>query len=171
MIGSLNTGLSEPLNGFVFMPAAVRLGLSADCDLKAASLSLDWLKQNDGDLVMRVSLASILQPGFNENLISLLAEFPDESSRLVIELDSFALVAHHKSIVDLSKALKANNARVGLRRFAEQPESILYLIDMQVEYIKISQNLLKLQSTNPGAKRLLNAVRETADECGIVIEC
>src|SRR5690606_8407380 len=66
-------GASEPLSGYLFMPPAVRLGLSAACDVQAVGLGLGWLRAHPGDLVLRVSLASILQEEFRGEVASLLA--------------------------------------------------------------------------------------------------
>lgn len=161
---------TEPLTGYLFMPAAVRLGLSSACDIRAISLGLVWLRKHPGDLTMRVSLASILQEDFNGELTALLSSMPDQSARLVLELDSFAFVSHRKAIMSLARILKDYKVRLGLRRFAEQPEAILHLHELQPEYIKIANNLLAIQDSSPGARRLLDAIRQTAHEFGIVVD-
>lgn len=58
----------EALSGFSFMPAAVRLGLSAELDARAIELAIDWLKSNRGELVVRVSVPSLLKPEFLDSL-------------------------------------------------------------------------------------------------------
>lgn len=161
---------NEPLNGFTFMPAAARLGLSGECDIRAISLGLNWLSSHEGDLTMRVSLVSILQKEFNGELISLLDSYPEQSARLIIELDSFALVAHHEACLKLGKILTDHSVRIGLRRFAEQAEAILYLHELPFEYIKISQNLLHIKDQSPGAANLLKAIQNTSNDFGIVVD-
>ena len=47
----------------IFMPPAVRLGLSAECDIQALRLGLDWLYAQHGALAAPVALGSLSQPG------------------------------------------------------------------------------------------------------------
>lgn len=163
-------GASEPLSGYLFMPPAVRLGLSAACDVQAIGLGLGWLRAHRGDLVLRVSLASILHEEFRGEVASLLAEMPDQSARLLIDLDSYGLVAHRAQVVAFASMLREHGVRLGLRRFAEQPEALLYLHEIRPEYIRVSGNLLAAQADSPGARRLLAAVQETAREIGAVVD-
>ena len=163
-------GASEPLSGFLFMPPAVRLGLSGACDVQTISLGLGWLRNHPGDLVLRVSLASILQDDFCAQVAALLVEMPEQSARLVMDLDSYGLVAHRAPVVAFAAMLRDHGVRLGLRRFAEQPEALLYLHEIRPEYIRVSGNLLAAQADSPGARRLLAAVQETAREIGAVVD-
>lgn len=163
-------GASEPLSGYLFMPPAVRLGLSSACDAQAVSLGLGWLRAHPGDLVLRASLASILHEEFRAEVAGLLAGTPDQSARLLIELDSYGLVAHHAQVVAFAAMLRKHGVRLGLRRFAEQPEALLYLHELRPEYLCVSGNLLAAQTDSPGARRLLIAVQETAQEIGASVD-
>ena len=163
-------GAAESLSGYLFMPPAVRLGLSAACDVQAINLGLAWLRTHPGDLVVRVSLASILQDTFCGEVASLLSDMPDQSARLVIDLDSYGLVAHRAQVVAFVTMLQGHGVRLGLRRFAEQPEALLYLHEIRPEYIRVSGTLLAAQDASPGARRLLAAVQETAREVGSVVD-
>ncbi|WP_368644236.1 LapD/MoxY N-terminal periplasmic domain-containing protein [Castellaniella ginsengisoli] len=163
-------GASEPLSGYLFMPPAVRLGLSAACDVQAVSLGLGWLRTHPGDLVLRVSLASILHEEFRGEVAALLADMPDQSARLLIDLDSYGLVAHRAQVTAFAAMLREHGVRLGLRRFAEQPEELLYLHEIRPEYIRVSGNLLAAQADSPGARRLLAAVQDTAREIGAVVD-
>ncbi len=162
-------GAEEPLSGFLFMPPAVRLGLSAECDLQALGLGLDWLRNHDGELVMMVSLASILGDTFTGDVAALLVDHPELAARLVVELDSYGLVAHKDKVVGFGRMLRQHGVRLGLRRFAEQPEALLYLHELQPEYVKVSAGLMAIQHSSPGARKLLQAVQDTAQELGIVV--
>ncbi|KAB0612043.1 LapD/MoxY N-terminal periplasmic domain-containing protein [Castellaniella defragrans] len=163
-------GASEPLSGYLFMPPAVRLGLSAACDLQAVGLGLGWLRTHPGDLVLRVSLASILHEEFRGELAGLLAEMPDQSARLLIDLDAYGLVAQRAQVVAFAAMLREHGVRLGLRRFAEQPEALLYLHEIRPEYLRVSGTLLAAQADSPGARRLLAAVLDTAREIGAVAD-
>ena len=55
---------ADPVPASIFMPPAVRLGLSAECDIQALRLGLDWLYAQHGALAAPVALGSLSQPGF-----------------------------------------------------------------------------------------------------------
>ena len=73
-------------------------------------------------------------------------------------------------MVAFAAMLREHGVRLGLRRFAEQPEALLYLHEIRPEYIRVSGNLLAAQADSPGARRLLAAVQETAREIGAVVD-
>ena len=54
---------ADPVPASIFMPPAVRLGLSAECDIQALRLGLDWLYAQHGALAAPVALGSLSQPG------------------------------------------------------------------------------------------------------------
>jgi len=163
-------GAAEALSGYLFMPPAVRLGLSGACDAQAVSLGLDWLRTYPGDLALRVSLASLLQEDFCGEIAARLARMPDQGARLVIELDAYGLVAYRTEVLRFAGMLRDHGVRLGLRRFAEQAEALLYLHELRPDYVQVSGHLLAAQADSPGARRLLDAVQETAREVGTAIE-
>jgi diguanylate cyclase (GGDEF)-like protein len=77
-----DTSGADPVPASIFMPPAVRLGLSAECDIQAIRLGLDWLYARPGALAVPISLASIAQPSFQSRLQRMLAErAPDRGNR------------------------------------------------------------------------------------------
>ena len=163
-------GASEPLSGYLFMPPAVRLGMSAACDVRGVELALGWLRSQPGELVLRVSLASILHDEFLDDVTARLAPAPEVAQRLVVELDSYGLVANRERVVAFVAGLRKYGVRFGLRRFAEQPEALLYLHEIHPEYLRVSGNLIAAQAESAGARRLLEAVRETARDVGAAVD-
>ncbi|WP_084386358.1 bifunctional diguanylate cyclase/phosphodiesterase [Castellaniella caeni] len=163
-------GAAEPLSGYLFMPPAVRLGVSGDCDAQAMGLGLNWLATNPGELILKVSLASILHEGFAENVQARLAGRPEQAARLLVELDAYGLVSHREPIMAFARVLQAQQVRIGLRRFAEQPDALLYLHELKPDYVRVSGALIAAQADSPGARHLLTALRETAREIGVKVD-
>lgn len=161
---------SEPLSGYLFMPPAVRLGLSGACDIQAVSLGLNWLSTHPGNLTLRMSLASILQDDFRAEIAARLTGRPDQSACLLIELDSYGLVSYRAQLIKFADMLREHGVRLGLRRFAEQPDALLYLHELKPDYVRVSGALMAVQTDSPGARRLLTAVRETAREIGAKVD-
>lgn len=173
MMGTLllqEPGASEPLSGYLFMPPAVRLGLSAACDAQAVNLGLNWLATHPGELALRMSLASILQDDFRAEVAARLTGRPDQAAGLLVELDSYGLVSYRAQIMKFSEMLREHGVRLGLRRFAEQPDALLYLHELRPDYVRVSGALIAAQAESPGARRLLVAVQETAREIGVKVD-
>lgn len=170
LLTMLEPGAGEPLSGHLFMPPAVRLGLSAACDLQAIKLGIAYLRNQAGELSVWVSLASILQEEFQGDVSDVLLKSPELSARLVVELDSYGLVAHRAQFIAFGAMLREHGVRLGLRRFAEQPEALLYLHELQPEYVKVSGSLLAAGQDSPGARSLLAAVQETAQAIGTMVD-
>ncbi|MDN5873355.1 MAG: EAL domain-containing protein, partial [Sinobacteraceae bacterium] len=162
-------GTPEPLSGYLFMPPATRLGLSDECDLRAINLGLRWLHKYPGELVVRLSHASILKDNFTERVGAALDADPVNAPRLLLELDAFGLVSDHEAMAALAACATKSGARIGLRRFAEQPEVVMRLQGLPIDYIKISGGRLVTDTDNPGARNLLKAIYETATELGVNI--
>jgi len=173
MMGTLmlqEPGASEPLSGYLFMPPAVRLGMSGACDAQAVSLGLNWLSTHPGALTLRMSLASILQDDFRAEVATRLTGRPDQSACLLVELDSYGLVSYRTQIIKFAEMLRDHGVRLGLRRFAEQPDALLYLHELRPDYVRVSGALIAAQADSPGARRLLVAVQETAREIGVKVD-
>lgn len=59
--------------------------------------------------------------------------------------------------------------RLGLRRFAEQPEALLHLHRLPIDYIKVSNQVFASQADSPGVRHLFRAIQETARELGVQV--
>lgn len=160
------------LSGHLFMPAAVRLGLSAACDLRAIDLGLTWLSQHPGKLVVRVSLPSLLQPHYlpemKRRLQGLKAQ-PETVNRLILEIDAHGLVAYADEVEAFCREVVSAGAGVGLRRLAEQPAALLYLHRAPLHYIKLGGDIIGGLMSSPGAMQLMVAISETAIGMGIKV--
>lgn len=168
----------ESLSGFSFMPAAVRLGLSAELDARAIQLALGWLAQNAGELVVRVSVQSLLKPEFLESVRSTwdAVAMPEAKGatghppaagatplhRLIIELDAYGLSAYPAEVQQFCQIARKAGVRVGLRGVAQQLDAIARLQGLHVAYIKLGGGFMADLETSQGAISLLNAIIHTA---------
>ncbi|WP_434547635.1 bifunctional diguanylate cyclase/phosphodiesterase [Paracandidimonas soli] len=161
----------QEMSGYLFMPAAARLGLSADCDLRAIELGLEWLGQNeDSELVVKVSLPSLIQPQFlpemQRHLQGLMAH-PTQTQRLLLEIDAHGLVAYEGDVWTFCRMAAEAGVRVGLRRLAQQPAAIMRLHRVPLEYVKLGGDFIESLLTSPGCQQMLSAIAATAGGLGI----
>lgn len=156
----------EPLSGYLFMPPAARLGLSGACDLRVIDLALQWLDQNPGSLVVRVSMASLLESDFISDACNLLAS-SNGASRLIIELDAHVLVALPNETEAFCAQAQACGTAIGLRRFAEEPSALLVIHRISLSYLKLGGELVINMLGCPGGQQLMVAITEIAIGMGI----
>lgn len=160
------------LSATLFMPPAVRLGLSADCDLRAIELGLEWLESHSGELVLKISLQSLLLPHFFPEMkrrLSGLHAQPEQIGRLVLEIDAHGLVAYGVDVRRFCFEVNATGARTALRRLSDRLDALMHLHEVAFAYVKLSGDLVAGLRASPGAQRLAIAVADTATGLGVKV--
>jgi len=160
------------ISGYLFMPPAVRLGLSGACDLRAVALGRDWVKKNPGTLALRISLASLLLPDFLSELERILDVEPSERNslhRLILEIDAHGFVAYSAELDAFCQLAEKAGVGVGVRRLAEQPAALLRLHRVTIRYIKLGGELISHLLESPGAVHLIAAITEAAIGQGVKV--
>lgn len=163
---------SECLSGAQFMPVAVRLNLAADFDLRAIDLAVDWIKKNDEDLTLRVSLASLLQSRFwleFRRRLNAITDQPQVAGRLILELDAHGLLEHPEHVLRFCLAAKAATVRVGVRRLDAEPAALAKLHEVPVDYLRLTGPLIDASPDEVGKAELLRAMAATAKELGMQV--
>lgn len=158
------SGEAEAMPASMFIPVAVRLDLSADCDLQAVRLGLEWLAQHRGELSVRLSLPSLRQSGFLVQLQRLLVESPALARRLYVEVDAHGLVEQYASIEDLCRLAARMGTRVGLRRLAQQFNALTRLHGLPLAYVKLGGSFVGGLAASPGSQALVSTVIDLASQ-------
>ncbi|BBL26139.1 bifunctional diguanylate cyclase/phosphodiesterase [Comamonas terrigena] len=151
------------LQGALFLPVAVRLGMSATFDVRAMQLGLQWLQQHAGaQLVVKVSLPSLSDDSFLPQLRALWEQAADVRQRLWVELDAHGLVAYAEEVEALASAAAALGVHVGLRRLEHEPMALARLHLLPLAYVKLGSDFAQQATTSPGSQHLLQAMVATA---------
>lgn len=153
---------TDPVPASIFMPPAVRLGLSAECDIQAIRLGLDWLFTHDGALAVPVSLASLAQGSFLSRLERMLADRPALTMRLIIEADAAGLVEQGADLRQLCDIVTGAGARVGISRLSQQFGAMEYLHEFPVSYLTLCGSFIAGLLHSPGSQHLTATVVATA---------
>ncbi|AVG38485.1 bifunctional diguanylate cyclase/phosphodiesterase [Achromobacter insolitus] len=160
---------ADPVPASIFMPAAVRLGLSTECDIQAIRLGLDWLFARPGALAVPISLPSITQPSFQSRLQRMLADRPALSARLIVEVDAAALAVQGTELRQLCDIVVAAGARVGVSRLSYQFGAIEHLHEFPLSYLKLCGGFITGLLHSPGSQHLAATVVATAAALGIAV--
>ncbi len=171
--GLLLRGESEAdtLAAALFLPVAVRLGLSAEFDQRAIALALQWLDTHaDAALMVRVSLPSLLQPSFLPHVQGLLQPAAlAVRERLILELDAHGLESYADESVAFGEAMQALGVGVALRRLDQAPLALGLLHAIPLRYVKLGGDFAGQAATSPGLRQLLVAMLETAHQLGVAV--
>jgi predicted signal transduction protein with EAL and GGDEF domain len=162
----------DDLPGHLFFPAAVRLGLTANCNLRALDLGLRWLADHEGDLVIKVSMASLSQAAFLSGLRDRLQgplATSQRRARLTLELEAYSLIACLDDVISFSDILSQNGVKLGLRRIAQHPAALVHLHRLELDYIKLNGDFMELLSSSPGSERLFLAMLRTSSGLGVKV--
>ena len=159
----------EPIPAKLFFPPAIRLDLSADCDIQAARVALSWLLMNPGELIIRLAMPSLGHPNFLLQLERMLAEKPEQARRLYLEVDAHALVERHAEVAALCDVAARTGARVGVRRLAQQFSAMSQLHSLPLAYVKLGGGFVGGMSHSIGSQQLAVSVLQTARALGIAV--
>lgn len=159
----------KPLSGFLFMPAAVRLGMSSSLDVRALELATEWIKHNAGELVVRVSVPSLLVEGFMDSATEVLKNACNPG-RIIIEVDAFGLVTYTSEVRQFITLVTALGAKVGLRGLSRQLDAIALLQGLSLNYIRLGGGFMDHLENSQGAITLLQAIIDIASALDIFIQ-
>ena len=157
----------KTMGAALFLPAAVRLGLSAEYDLKAVQLGLQWLAlQPKHHLVVRISQPSLEQGDFLERLSAQLQAkgWCEVLPQLTLELDAFALEVAPLKALQFCEVVTQAGAGVGLRRLDQAPKALVQLPKLQLQYVKLGGLFAEQAMANMGGRHLLEAMMSTAQD-------
>ncbi len=152
----------DPVPASIFMPPAVRLGLSAECDIQAIRLGLDWLFTHTGALTVPLSLASLAQTSFLSRLGRMLADRPVLTQRLIVEVDAAGLVEQGADLRQLCDIVTAAGARMGISRLPQQFGAMEHLHEYPASYLKLCGSFITGLLHSPGSQHLAATVVATA---------
>jgi len=155
-------GGAAPLGAGLFIPAAARLGMVADCDLEAVRLGLEWLRSNTGDLVTRVALITLKSGDFLPRLEKMVAAEPELAKRLFLEIDAHSLVELHERAAHLCRTAERLGVRVGLRRLAQQFGALTHLSGLPIGYVKLGGSFVTELTGTAGSQTLMREVIDLA---------
>ncbi|WP_322999120.1 EAL domain-containing protein [Castellaniella sp.] len=161
-------GDQPPLSGYLFMPAAARLGLSSDCDMRALALALGWLGEHPGVLVVRMSMSSILDTQYLDEVRRICAYAdPELLRRVVVELDAYGLSRHLDAFKAFASGLIDTGVSVGLRGLDQQPDALRKIHEVDFAYVKLGGAFVRELLSSPGGVQMMVAVTETAIGMGM----
>jgi EAL domain-containing protein (putative c-di-GMP-specific phosphodiesterase class I)/GGDEF domain-containing protein len=126
----------------VWLPLALRTGLSAEVDLAAIQEVLQLI-QADGQMrAVNLAPASLLAGDFLQRLRALLKSQPAPARQLALEFDVSAAQRQFGLLQELSRAVHPLGVRVGLEHAGAQLQRIEKLYQLGLDYVKLDRSVL-----------------------------
>ncbi|AOB30981.1 diguanylate phosphodiesterase [Bordetella sp. H567] len=162
-------GSPEPIPAKLFIPAATRLDLTAECDIQAVRLAVSWLMMNEGDVTVRIAMPSLSHPNFLLQVERMLAERKQLAARLYLEVDAHAVAERRDAVAELCRIAHDCGAHVGVRRLAQQLSAVSLLHSLSLAYVKLGGGFVTGMARSLGSQQLAVSVLETARSLGIQV--
>lgn len=145
-----------------FMPAAVRVGLAAACDLEALRLGIARLGESSEPIAINVAPRSLIEAGFLDGLDILLATAGAGASRIAVEVSERGLDASLAGLEALAEVLARHGAHLGIEHFGRQMAALPRLYALRLAYLKLDGSFVASLHENPGHQRLVKAIVDVA---------
>ena len=153
-----------------FLGAATRLGLDRLLDHWVVSRALRGLEgrlkeQGDTCFFIKLSGASVADPGFAEWLEAMLAKVSVQPRSCVFEISEATLLVVPRRTEQLLRRVRAAGYGTALEHFAAAEESLALLPNLPLDYVKLDRSLTANLATNPGRqnwmRELVHRIRST----------
>ena len=161
-------GDGQRISAGQFMPAAIRQGVNARCDLLALELALEHLACGKGEVAVNLSPLSVDAPGFLAGLRGLLAGSPALTPRLWVELSERG-IAHVNQLAALADILQGHRVRLGIEHFGWQFAAMPRLHALSVDYLKLDGAFVDGIAAHDGKQRFVKAVVDVAAGLDIAV--
>ena len=145
-----------------FMPAAVRVGLAAACDLEALRLGIARLGESSEPIAINVAPRSLIETDFLDGLDILLATAGTGASRIAVEVSERGLDASLAGLEALAEVLARHGAHLGIEHFGRQLAALPRLYALRLAYLKLDGSFVASLHENLGHQRLVKAIVDVA---------
>lgn len=160
-------GEPTPVSAGRFMPAAVRLGLAGECDLKAVELALLQIQKTKLPVAVNLAPQTLLVAGIERRLDALLHRHPVAARQLSIEVSERGLDDDATALVRLGAILQGVGVGLGIEHFGRKLSVLPQLYTLNVRYLKLDGSLIHCIQDNPGNQRLVKAIVDMSSGLGV----
>ena len=165
----------HPEHGFI--PPARFVGIAESCGLigriggwvleRACSEAMGW--DRPCRVAVNVSPSQIKDSGFGQFVADVLARTGLPPALLEIEVTEGVLIDDDKHVLGVLRQLKSSGVRLALDDFGTGYSSLSYLLRLPFDKIKIDKSFVQGQSTDAGARAILDAILLMSSRLGLEV--
>lgn len=146
-----------------FLPAAEHFGLIHEINnwvIKECCSMLANAKQENLDLNISINLSSqqFQDPSLVNNIIKRMQEYHLDPSNISFEIKETIAINNQKQFKLLLAKFKETGIKVILDDFGLLPMSLTYLLDLNIDEVKIDKSFISMVTKDEGAKALVDAI-------------
>jgi len=135
----------EILNAAKFLPMAESLGLITKIDKIVVDKALNKIDEKDNHIYTAINLstASLIDKAFNEWLFDKLKTNAKAANHIIFEMPEEMAINHFEQFKYFIDCIKPLGAKVTLDQFGRAFSSIHYLLNLNIQYLKIAGSFTK----------------------------
>jgi len=126
----------------VWLPLAARARLTAQVDLFAVGLALQAIAADGQARCINVAPASLADAGFLPQLRELLAQWPQASGGLLLDVAEAAATEHFDRLLEFGRQLRPLGVRLGLEHAGAGLAQVERLYQAGLDYVKLDASVL-----------------------------
>jgi Amt family ammonium transporter len=152
-----------------FIPAAERYGLMVELDRFVMRETLSWLGSHplDGLVSINLSVQSISDPHFLQDLDTLLEANPSIAGKLLFEITETSTIANLKKAQQFFERFTRFGCRFALDDFGSGMSSLGYLKHLPVDFLKIDGEFVRDILHDPIDLWMVKSINEVAHIMGM----
>lgn len=152
-----------------FMPIAAHLHLTAPIDLAVIRLAIEHLATVQDDIAVNLSVNTLNNWTFHNDLCNLLRQYPALCRRLWFEVPEYGAFKYFDAFRDLCRVLKELGCRVGVELFGHRLSENQKLTELGLDYVKLHPDLIRGLNENPAGQEFVQRFCGIAHSLGITV--
>lgn len=152
-----------------FMPWAVRLDLIRRLDDAVVDVALDALSDPDERIAINISVDSLIDLDFRQNLTSRLQNYPDRAHRLWLEVPARGALAHPAELQELCRIARQAGCSMGLEHAGPEVFQSHDLTAFGLHYVKLQGSLIQGVHHSSDSQALIRGICTLAHSIGMQV--
>ena len=150
-----------------FLPVAKKTSLYSKLTVILLNKIFDKLKEEKYNFSINLSFLDISNKDTTEYLLALMKEHPEESKRLIIEITESEGILNYREVVEFMIESRKFGVRFAIDDFGSGYSNFTYLMDLNVDYIKIDGSIISSILKNDKVHYITKMITEFCKYCGL----
>lgn len=150
-----------------FLPVAKKTSLYSKLTIILLNKIFDKLKEEKYNFSINLSFLDISNKDTTEYLLALMKENPEESKRLIVEITESEGIMNYREVVEFMLESRKYGVRFAIDDFGSGYSNFTYLMDLNVDYIKIDGSIISSILKNEKVHYITKMITEFCKYCGL----
>lgn len=150
-----------------FLPVAKKTSLYSKLTIILLNKIFDKLKEEKYSFSINLSFLDISNKDTTEYLLALMKENPEESKRLIVEITESEGIMNYREVVEFMLESRKFGVRFAIDDFGSGYSNFTYLMDLNVDYIKIDGSIISSILKNEKVHYITKMITEFCKYCGL----